>query len=125
MQIIKSADVFTKGRVLVASDKILTLNDKNFQDEIKGTQVPILVDFWAEWCAPCRMIAPMLDEIAEEYEGKIKIGKLNVDQNRSIAAQFGVMSIPTLIVFKGGEMVEQMIGAQPKENLLKVLQSVI
>jgi thioredoxin 1 len=125
MQIIKPADVFTKGRVLVASDKILTLNDKNFQDEIKGTQVPILVDFWAEWCAPCRMIAPMLDEIAEEYEGKIKIGKLNVDQNRSIAAQFGVMSIPTLIVFKGGEMVEQMIGAQPKENLLKVLQSVI
>ena len=109
----------------MASDKILTLNDKNFQDEIKGTQVPILVDFWAEWCAPCRMIAPMLDEIAEEYEGKIKIGKLNVDQNRSIAAQFGVMSIPTLIVFKGGEMVEQMIGAQPKENLLKVLQSVI
>ncbi len=125
MQIIKPADVFTKGRVLVASDKIVTLNDKNFQDEIKGTQVPILVDFWAEWCAPCRMIAPMLDEIAEEYEGKVKIGKLNVDQNRSIAAQFGVMSIPTLIVFKGGEMVEQMIGAQPKENLLKVLQSVI
>jgi thioredoxin 1 len=109
----------------VASDKIITLNDKNFQDEIKETQVPILVDFWAEWCAPCRMIAPMLDEIADEYEGKIKIGKLNVDQNRSIAAQFGVMSIPTLIVFKGGEMVEQMIGAQPKENLLKVLQSVI
>jgi thioredoxin 1 len=125
MQIIIPADVFTKGRVLVASDKIIILNDKNFQDEIKGTQVPILVDFWAEWCAPCRMIAPMLDEIAEEYEGKVKIGKLNVDQNRSIAAQFGVMSIPTLIVFKGGEMVEQMIGAQPKENLLKVLQSVI
>ncbi len=109
----------------MGSDKIVILSDKNFQAEIKASQVPVLVDFWAEWCAPCRMIAPILDEIAEEHAGKLKIAKLNVDQNRSIAAQYGVMSIPTLILFKNGEMVEQMIGAQPKENLLKVLKSVI
>jgi thioredoxin 1 len=109
----------------VASDKIVILNDQNFQDEIKGSESPILVDFWAEWCAPCRMIAPMLEEIAEEYDGKVRIGKLNVDQNRAVAAQFGVMSIPTLILFKGGEMVEQMVGAQPKENVVKIIQAVI
>jgi thioredoxin 1 len=109
----------------VGSDKIIALTDQNFQEEVKNSSVPILVDFWAEWCAPCRMIAPVLDEMADEYEGKIKIGKLNVDDNRSIAAQYGVMSIPTLILFKDGEMVEQMVGAQPKENLAKVIQSVL
>jgi len=109
----------------VGSDKIVVLNDQNFKEEIKSSQVPILVDFWAEWCAPCRMIAPMLEEIAEEYNEKLKIGKLNVDQNRTIAAQYGVMSIPTLILFKDGEMVEQMIGAQPKENLLKIIKSAL
>ncbi|PIS38552.1 MAG: thioredoxin [Nitrospirae bacterium CG_4_9_14_3_um_filter_53_35] len=109
----------------MGSDKIVVLNDQNFKEEIKSSQVPILVDFWAEWCAPCRMIAPMLEEIAEEYNEKLKIGKLNVDQNRTIAAQYGVMSIPTLILFKDGEMVEQMIGAQPKENLLKIIKSAL
>ncbi|OIP63226.1 MAG: thioredoxin [Nitrospirae bacterium CG2_30_53_67] len=111
--------------MIVGSDKIVVLNDQNFKEEIKSSQVPILVDFWAEWCAPCRMIAPMLEEIAEEYNEKLKIGKLNVDQNRTIAAQYGVMSIPTLILFKDGEMVEQMIGAQPKENLLKIIKSAL
>lgn len=109
----------------MASDNIIILSDQNFQNEINESKVPVLVDFWAEWCAPCRMIAPILDEISEEYEGKLKIGKLNVDQNRSIAAQFGVMSIPTLILFKDGEMVEQIVGAQPKENLLKIIQPVL
>jgi thioredoxin 1 len=109
----------------VGSDKIKTLTDQNFQDEVNNSQTPILVDFWAEWCAPCRMIAPVLDEIAEEYEGKVTIGKINVDQNRSVAAQYGVMSIPTLILFKNGEMVEQLVGAQPKENLVKVIQSAV
>lgn len=109
----------------MGSDKIITLTDQNFQDEVKAASTPVLVDFWAEWCAPCRMIAPVLDELAEEYDGKVKIGKVNVDDNRSIAAQYGVMSIPTLILFKNGEMVEQMVGAQPKENLAKVLQSAL
>ncbi len=109
----------------MGSDKIKTLTDQNFQDEVKNSQTPILVDFWAEWCAPCRMIAPVLDEIADEYDGKVTIGKINVDQNRSVAAQYGVMSIPTLILFKNGEMVEQLVGAQPKENLVKVIQSAV
>jgi len=109
----------------VGSDKIITLNDENFANEVKESSIPILVDFWAEWCAPCRMVAPVLDELAEEFDGKIKIGKVNVDQNRSVAAQYGVMSIPTLILFKDGELVEQMVGAQPKENLQKVLQSAL
>ena len=109
----------------MASDKIITLTDQNFQEEIKASDLPILVDFWAEWCAPCRMIAPMLEEIAEEYAGRLRVGKLNVDQNRSMAAQFGVMSIPTLILFKDGQIVEQMIGAQPKENLVRVLESAL
>ncbi len=109
----------------MGSDKIKTLTDQNFQDEVKNSQTPVLVDFWAEWCAPCRMIAPVLDEIAEEYDGKVTIGKINVDQNRSVAAQYGVMSIPTLILFKNGEMVEQLVGAQPKENLVKVIQSAV
>ncbi len=109
----------------MGSDKIKTLTDQNFQDEVKNSQTPLLVDFWAEWCAPCRMIAPVLDEIAEEYDGKVTIGKINVDQNRSVAAQYGVMSIPTLILFKNGEMVEQLVGAQPKENLVKVIQAAV
>jgi len=109
----------------VGSDKIITLTDQNFENEVKASQIPILVDFWAEWCAPCRMVAPVLDELAEEFDGKVKIGKLNVDQNRSVAAQYGVMSIPTLILFKNGELVEQMVGAQPKENLQKVIQSAL
>ncbi len=109
----------------MGSDKIITLTDQNFENEVKASQIPILVDFWAEWCAPCRMVAPVLDELAEEFDGKVKIGKLNVDQNRSVAAQYGVMSIPTLILFKNGELVEQMVGAQPKENLQKVIQSAL
>ncbi len=109
----------------MGSDKIITLTDQNFENEVKESQTPILVDFWAEWCAPCRMVAPVLDELAEEFDGKVKIGKLNVDQNRSVAAQYGVMSIPTLILFKNGELVEQMVGAQPKENLQKVMQAAL
>lgn len=109
----------------MGSDKIITLTDQNFENEVKESQIPILVDFWAEWCAPCRMVAPVLDELAEEFDGKVKIGKLNVDQNRSVAAQYGVMSIPTLILFNKGELVEQMVGAQPKENLQKVMQSAL
>jgi len=109
----------------VGSDKIMVLTDQNFRDAVKNSEHPILVDFWAEWCAPCRMIAPLLDEIAEEYEGRLTVGKVNVDQNRTIASQYGVMSIPTLMLFKGGEIVDQMVGAQPKENLLKVIQSAL
>lgn len=105
------------------SDLILT--DQNFSEEVFKSQKPILVDFWAEWCVPCQMIAPILQEIAEEFEGKIKIGKLNVDENPLISATFSVDAIPTLILFKNGKIIQRFIGVQPKEVIVKVIDSVV
>lgn len=106
------------------ADVILT--DKNFDDEVVKSTVPFLVDFWAVWCGPCQMQNPILEEVAKEYEGKIKIGKLNVDDNSQTAGKYGIMSIPTLLLFKEGKVVKQMIGVQGKETLVaefnKVLQ---
>ena len=101
----------------MASDKVLALSNDNFKQEVLDSAVPVLVDFWAPWCSPCRMIAPVVDEIAGEYDGKAKVGKLNVDDNRQIAVDFGVMSIPTLIVFKGGKAVDRVIGFKSKGDL--------
>jgi thioredoxin 1 len=95
----------------------VTLNEANFNDKISG-EMPILVDFWAEWCGPCRLIAPILDEMATEYQGKISIGKLNVDENPRLSANYDVMSIPTLILFKDGVEKKRIIGARPKHALL-------
>lgn len=100
---------------------LFTLTKDNFEKEIKQETLPVLVDFWAEWCGPCRMVGPIVDELAEAYDGKVKVGKLNVDEEPEIAQQFGVMSIPTLILFKNGEVVDQMVGAQPKEALEEFL----
>ena len=98
-----------------------TLTDTTFDEEIAGADQPVLVDFWAEWCGPCKMIAPILDQIAEEQAGKIKIAKLNVDDNPSAARRFDVMSIPTLIVFKDGQPAKRLVGAKPKGALLEEL----
>jgi thioredoxin 1 len=99
---------------------IVELNDSIFQNEIaSGT---VLVDFWAPWCGPCKMIAPVLEEINNEIGDKIKIGKLNVDHNPNTAQQFGVMSIPTLLLFKDGQVLEKIIGFQPKENLINMIK---
>ncbi|HSL25499.1 MAG TPA: thioredoxin [Acidimicrobiia bacterium] len=95
----------------------VTLTDANFNDTISG-ETPILVDFWAAWCGPCRLIAPILEEMATEYQGKISIGKLNVDENPRISANYDVMSIPTLILFKDGVEKKRIIGARPKHNLV-------
>ncbi len=98
------------------------LTTENFKEEVLESDVPVLVDFWAEWCMPCKMIAPVLDEMSEEYDGKLKIGKLNVDEQGEIAAEYNIVSIPTLLLFKDGEVVNQQIGAAPRmriENLLK------
>jgi len=106
----------------MASDKIIKIEDSNFEATVLNAEGAILVDFWAEWCGPCRMIAPVLDEIAEELDGVIKVGKLNVDENNQTPAQFGVMSIPTLIIFKGGQEVERIIGFKPKAELSALLK---
>ena len=99
----------------------IELTDLTFDEEIKGSDEPILVDFWAEWCGPCKMIAPVLEEIATEHEGRLRIAKLNVDENPKAAAMAGVTSIPTLAIYQGGEVVKMIIGAKPKQSLLSDL----
>ncbi|HPT79487.1 MAG TPA: thioredoxin [Candidatus Atribacteria bacterium] len=109
----------------MASDKVVILNAENFESEVLNSAEPVLVDFWASWCGPCKMIAPIIDQLAEEYAGRIKVAKLNVDESRSVAEQYRIMSIPTLLVFKDGEVVNQAIGARPKGDLEKMLENVL
>ncbi len=99
--------------------KPVEFTDLNFEKEVLQSEKPVLVDFWAVWCGPCKMIAPVVEEIATEYNGKLKVGKVDVDSNPEISMKFGIRSIPTLMVFKGGKVVEQIIGAVPKRNLLE------
>jgi thioredoxin 1 len=105
------------------SEKIVTLSDATFDEHVKGSDVPVLVDFWAEWCGPCKMISPVLEEIAEEQAGKIQIVKLNIDDNLEVTRRFDVMSIPTLILFKNGEPEVRLIGAKPKGQLLQEISA--
>ncbi|HKQ32388.1 MAG TPA: thioredoxin [Thermodesulfobacteriota bacterium] len=105
----------------MAANGIIELSDTNFDAEVIKSDVPVLVDFWAPWCGPCRAIAPSVEEISSTYQGKIKVGKLNVDENQQTTMKFGIRSIPTLIVFKGGKAVEQIIGAVPKGEIERVV----
>lgn len=97
------------------------LNAENFDEEVLSSDIPVLVDFWATWCGPCRMLSPTIEEIAEEYEGKIKVGKVNVDEAPALAENFGISVIPTLIVFKNGEVSETSVGVKPKEDIVKMV----
>jgi thioredoxin 1 len=104
---------------------MLTLNESNFQTEVLEAKQPVLVDFWAEWCAPCRMIAPLLEELATEYEGRVHIGKVNVDENQQLAAQYRITGIPTLLLFKDGQVREAIVGLKSKRELKAALDAAL
>lgn len=106
-------------------EKIVHVTDASFEDEVAKSSVPVLVDFWAAWCGPCKMIAPVLDEIAEDYDGKLKVCKVDVDANRDVPAKFGIRGIPTLIVFKGGQAAATKVGALSKSQLIDFIKTAI
>ncbi len=101
---------------------IAEVTDSTFKQEVIESEIPVLVDFWAPWCGPCKMVAPIVDEVAVQYNGQVKVVKLNTDENPNVASQYGIRSIPTLMIFKGGEQVEIVVGAVPKTTLAKALE---
>jgi len=105
--------------------KPITITDENFENEVINSTKPVLIDFWATWCGPCRMIAPIVEELAGEFNGKVKIGKLDVDNNQQTSINYGVRSIPTLLIFKGGKVRDTIIGAVPKSNIVQKLNAVL
>jgi thioredoxin 1 len=105
----------------MAGNNTLEFSDQNFEQDVLNSTQPVLVDFWATWCAPCRMMSPTVDVIAAEYAGRAKVGKLNVDENMTVASRFGIRSIPTLLLFKDGQIKEQVVGTAPKDALNRLL----
>ncbi len=114
--------ISTRWRILMAG---IILTQQNFTAEVLSASVPVLVDFWAPWCGPCKMIAPVVDELAQEYAGKLKVGKLNTDENLDIASKYQITSIPSLLIFKDGKPVQKIIGFKPKAELKKVIESAL
>jgi thioredoxin 1 len=116
---------FRKTRLVkdfISMSTTAAVTDASFKEDVLDSNLPVLVDFWAPWCGPCRMVAPVVDEIAQQYEGKVKVVKLNTDENPSTASQYGIRSIPTLMIFKGGQRVDMVVGAVPKTTLANTLE---
>jgi thioredoxin 1 len=109
----------------MATENIIHVNNSNFNQTVENSEVPVLVDFWAPWCGPCRAVAPVLDELARKYNPKIKIGKLNVDEEQNLAAKYRVMSIPTLMLFKNGRVIDKMVGLRSSQELERMLEKAI
>lgn len=105
--------------------EIISLNEQSWKDEVINSEFPVVVDFWAEWCAPCHMMAPILEEISKKYEGKIKVGKLNVDENSTVAGEYHIMGIPTLLFFRSGKVVDKVVGVVPKKALQDKIETII
>ena len=110
---------------MVIESNLLHVNDKNFAEEVLNAELPVLVDFWATWCGPCRSISPIIDDLAKEFTGKVKVTKLNVDENPATPSQYGVRGIPTLILFKGGKIFDQIVGAVPKARLIAMIEKAL
>ena len=108
----------------MASPLIVTLTQENFAQQVLQSPVPVLVDFWAEWCGPCKMVAPLLDELADEYDGRVKIGKVNIDEHQPLATEYGIRAIPTLLLFNKGQVADQIVGARSKRDFKTSLDRV-
>ena len=106
-------------------ENVLEFTDSNFNSEVLQSEIPVLVDFWAEWCGPCKAIAPTVGEIANDYNGKIKVGKVNIDTNQKIAMEYGIRSIPSLLIFKGGTILNQVVGSVQKDSITKLLDEAL
>lgn len=107
------------------AENLLEVNDANWEDEVINSDVPVLVDFWAPWCMPCKMIAPIIEEMSGEYSGKLKVGKLNVDENPSTAAKYGIRNIPTVLLIKNGDVAEKVVGVVGKDKLTEAVDAVL
>jgi len=113
-----------KGGFTQMSEKVLHLNEENFEEIVNNSAKPVFIDFWAPWCGPCRMLGPVVEEIANDFEGKVVVAKVNVDENQNLAQKFGVMSIPTMVVMKNGETVNKMVGFAPKQAIASMLEEI-